>query len=602
MEKQVLVFVLAIVFAGVAAQWIAWRLRMPGIVVLLAAGLLLGPVTGLLDPSRDFGAALRPAVGLAVAIIVFEGGLKLNLQELRSAGSGVLRLTVLALPLNWLFGALAGHVFGGFDWPVAALFGAILVVTGPTVILPLLRQAKLQRRPASFLKWEAVVNDPIGALLAVLVLEFLAASARQGGGEAAAGLAWQSGAGLVVAVALGFGAALLLRWAFHRDQVPEMLRAPLLLGMVLAIAATSNAIQREAGLLAATVFGLALSNLGITGIAALSRFKEALTVLLVSGLFILLTADLDPRLVGSLSWRIAALTAAMLFLARPAAILLATMGSDMTLRERLLVALIAPRGIVAAAMAGISGLTLAQAGYRDADLILPSVFSVIAVSVVLHGFALGPLARRLGLTAADRPGLLIAGASPWSIELAVLLKELKVPVVLADSSWASLRPARRLGLTTVSVELLSEAVDDILDPAPIDYVFAATGDDAYNALLCARLAPELGRERVHQLALGSGRLDAHRTPSREWRGKIVGARDLTFQTLSDWHDQGWRFVAHAVPPEAEGQELRDGAPDRHPLLIIAPNGEISFFSPERSVILRRNETVVSVAKADRASL
>ena len=337
---------------------------------------------------------MRPAIGMAVAIIVFEGGLNLNLRELRTAGSGVIRLVFLALPLNWLLGSIAGHYLGGMAWSVSVLFGSILVVTGPTVIMPLLRQAKLEPRTASFLKWEAIANDPIGATLTLLILSFLVVLRSEGEHfRAVSALAVHVVLGVLSASALGIALPYGLRIAFRRDLVPEYLKTPVLLAGALAVYALGEAIQAETGLVGATIFGVTLANIEITGLQELRRFKESLTVFLVSGLFILLTANIDPSVVRHLSWPIVVTASAILFIVRPAAIGIATIGAKMNWRERLLVGWIGPRGVVAAAVAGLAGDQLSHAGYRDGALILPMVFTVIAATVVLHGLTLSPLAR-----------------------------------------------------------------------------------------------------------------------------------------------------------------------------------------------------------------
>lgn len=313
MEYNLAVAVLTIVVAGMAAQWLAWRLRLPPIVLLFATGLLAGPVFGVVHPSHDFGPALRLAIGLAVAIVMFEGGLALELRELRSTGGGVVRLTAVALPLNLGLATAAAYFLTPMGWGPAALFGAITVVTGPTVVLPLLRTTRLKDRARTFLKWEAIVNDPVGAILSALVLELLLAG---GGGGMVDQAAWhlpvQLTGGLLAATTLGMAAGLLVRWAFVRDQVPEVLKTPLLLALALGVYTTSNLVMPEAGLVAATVFGMAVANLRVPGLAELRRAKEALVVLLVSALFIVLTADLDSHILARLSWPIALLTLAML--------------------------------------------------------------------------------------------------------------------------------------------------------------------------------------------------------------------------------------------------------------------------------------------------
>ena len=299
--------VLSIVLGGVAAQWVAWRYQLPAIVLLFAFGLAVGPGLGLLHPSASLGVYLQPMVSLAVAIIVFEGGLALDFRELRAAGGGVLRLTALALPINWGLGTLAAHYVGQLGWGPALLFGAITVVTGPTVVLPLLRHTRLQQRTASFLRWEAILNDPVGAILATLVLQILLISGDAHATEFGV-LIGRLLLSVAASAALGVLPALLVRNLFLRDLMPEILKTPVLLALALSVNAVANLIMDGAGLMAATAFGVALANLGVPGLADLRRFKESLVVLVVSALFITLTADLQRAVLGRLSWPILGLT------------------------------------------------------------------------------------------------------------------------------------------------------------------------------------------------------------------------------------------------------------------------------------------------------
>lgn len=581
MEHGVLVYVLVVLGGGVAAQWLGWLVRIPPIVLLLVGGILAGPAIGVINPSHDLGPLLRPLTGLAVAIIVFEGGLNLRLTELRAAAPGVRRLVLGALPLNWALGTMAAHWIGGTPWTVAALIGAILTVTGPTVILPLLRQARLSRRPAALLKWEAVINDPVGAVLTIIVLQVVLAH-----GEAAeAGIRLlPSAAG---AVALGLGMAWVTHLAFSRDMVPENLRLPILISGTLMVYAAGNLLYREAGLIAATLFGTAMAQFSPAGLEHLRRTQEALTVLLVSALFILLAADIDRAVIARLSWRVVAFVAVIMLVVRPLAVLLATMGDGTGWRERLLVAWGAPRGIVAAAISGIAGEQLASAGQPGADLVQPMVFAVIVATVLAQGLTLAPLARLLGLRNSERPGLLVVGMSPWAMKLAQTLEGAGVPVVLADRSWHALRPAREAGLKTAAIEVLSERAEEMMESSGVDYLLAATDDDAYNALVCSRLAPELGRERVHQLALGSGRLDAHSMPGRTWRGKVVGDRELDFATANDLFNDGWEFELLHV-----GAEAPPASDQRKPLLAIRPDGGLDFHSPESGAAVKAGDLLL----------
>ena len=342
----------------------------------------------------------------------------------------------------------------------------------------------------------------------------------------------------------------------------------------MGIYAAGEAVQAETGLVGATIFGVVLANIDVTGLQELRRFKESLTVFLVSGLFILLTANIDPAVLRHVSWPIVMTTLAILFVVRPTAIGLATIGARMTWRERLLVGWIGPRGVVAAAVAGLAGEQLTQAGYHDGALVLPTVFCVIAATVVLHGLSLGPLARFLKLASAAPPGLLIVGASPWTISLAKALRELGVPSMRVDPSFDALRPARREGVATSRVEILSAVGEHIIDMRDLDYLYAATDDDAYNALVCTRFAGEMGRERVHQPPPSAEREQLQ--TSREWRGKYAPHPPLTHAKLSQLIADGYGFAVH----QGTNQPTDRSDDERWPVLSVAAGGALSFQSPD----------------------
>ena len=394
MHAHLVNIIALIACVGLVVQWAAWRFRIPAIVLLTAAGFVVGPATGLINPSRDFGNLLEPFVQLAVAVILFEGGLNLRFHELSQAGAGVRRLTTVGLVFSFVLGSVAAYYIGHLSWPVAIEFGAIIVVTGPTVIMPLLRHARLRSRTASLLKWEGIVNDPLGALLAVVVFEYLVLS---GGVDAGYELGAVVILTLVLAGSLGWFTGQALGAVYRRGFVPEYLKGPGMLATVLGSYALGNLLLAEAGLLTVTALGIALGNANLPSIEELRRFKEYITIALVSGLFIVLTADLDPALIEELDWRGAALIAAVIFMVRPVAVIAATIGSDLEWQERALLSWIAPRGIVAAAVAGAFSTRMLDAGYTDAGKLLPLVFALIVSTVVLHGFSIGWLARRLDL-------------------------------------------------------------------------------------------------------------------------------------------------------------------------------------------------------------
>ncbi|KXV32198.1 sodium:proton antiporter, partial [Gluconobacter japonicus] len=404
--------------AGMLAQWVAWRFRLPAIVLLFTIGLLFGPGLGILHPSETMGWVFRPLVSLLVAIVVFEGGMALDIRQLREAGEGVARLTMLALPINWALGSLAAHYVAHLEWGTSMLFGAIIVVTGPTVVLPLLRSAKLQPKVAAFLRWEAIVNDPLGAILAAVVLQLMLLHVDLHTGVFFTHTLPDLLAAATESISAGILPAYLIRYLFTRDMMPEILKTPVLISMALVIFTACNLEMEGAGLVAVTIFGMALTNLHIPGVAELRRIKESMVVLVVSVLFILLTADLHREVLKHLSIPILMLTLVVLFVVRPVGIFFSTLGTSMPWKERLFVGWIAPRGIVAAAVAGAAGIRLKETGYQSADLIMPAVFAVIAVTMILHGFSLRPIARALKLTLSNDPAIAILGASGWSVDLA----------------------------------------------------------------------------------------------------------------------------------------------------------------------------------------
>ncbi len=589
-EHHIVVAIVTVAGLGIAAQWVAWRFKLPAIVLLAAFGLIMGPGLGVIDPSADFGVYLRPVVSLCVAIILFEGGLSLHLSDLKEAARGVRRLVYLGAPLGWAFASLCAHYIGGLDWPVSLVFGAIMVVTGPTVIMPMLRQAALNRRTASYLKWEGIVNDPIGALLAVLVFQFFI---FQG-----AGSGWQE---VMVSIGLAIISSLILGgvggWAtaraFREGWVPEYLKSPVLLGLVLVVYALSDMLQKEAGLLAVTIMGIVVGNMNLPGIGDMKRFKEYITIMLVSVVFVSLTADLDIRSLTDIGWRGIALVVAIMIIARPMAIMLATAGAGMELRERALLSWIAPRGIVAAATAGLMGPRLVDAGY-PAEILLPLVFAIIFATVFCHGLTINWLANRLGLASRHRDGVLIIGASPWTVALSRVLTDMKVNVLLADSSWHNLREARLAGIPTFYGEILSEFAEESVELAHIRTVLAATRNDAYNALVCTALAPEIGQRNVLQLAMGSGDFEEDpRALARPRRGGVAFDTDADFEML--WRNlvRGWKFSKTRVSESYTYEQFKKERGDAIlEILLVNADGDVSFQTAEHTVKPGPGDTIV----------
>ncbi|MFZ5961582.1 cation:proton antiporter [Thalassococcus sp. BH17M4-6] len=560
---------------GVGSQWLAWRLRMPAIVLMLLAGLIIGPVLGVLDPSRDFGNLMSPIIAIAVAIILFEGGLTLNFASLRDAAVGVRRLVLVGAPLGWAVSAAALHYVAGLSWETSTVFGGIMIVTGPTVIAPLLRQARLRRRPAALLQWEAIVNDPVGALAAVLAFEVvIVLQTATGAGAAIQDLV----TGILVASVLGLAAGWALSKAFSLGKVPEYMKVPVLFVLLLGVFALSDAVLHESGLLAVTLMGIYIANANLPSYAELRRFKEHATVMLVSGVFILLAANMTRETLMSIDWSTLAFVAVVILIARPVAVLMSLALSDIPWNERLLVAFTGPRGVVLVAVAGLFGERLASIGIEDGTEVSKLAFALVAASVVLHGFTLQPIARWLGLIATERPGVLIVGGSPWSVALAQALQKMDLPVAIADPNHSHLRGAREAGVETFFGDILAEVAEDRLDLVRYEKIIAATDNDAYNTLVATDLAPEFGRENVFQLRRAKESSSRHALPP-SLGGRKFGPDD-TYLEANARMQGDCEFRVTRLSDEFTIEDWRETHPGAMVLADIGSAGELRLLGPE----------------------
>ncbi len=619
-----LVLAIAIIgLLGVGAQWLAWRLALPAIVLMAIAGILAGPVFQILWPSDYapggpapmemlFGEFYRPMIAIAVAVILFEGGLTLNFADIRGLTKGVRSLVFPGFLIAWAFGAAAAFYIGGLEAPVALLFAGVMVVTGPTVIIPLLRQSRLNQRPAALLKWEGIINDPVGALLAVLVYEVT----TFGGAGGEAHEPRQIFAALLIAsflaIVLGFALGRFAAAAFGRGWVPEFLKSPILLALVLFGFEFANLLQEEAGLLTVTVMGVTLANSRIASINELRHFKESVAILLVSGVFIILTANLTWETIGALGPSDVLLILAMLFLVRPATVFLSTIGAGLTLKERLLIGWIAPRGIVAIAVSSFFGAALVQyfataasfavspeqqqalgVMFASAERMIPLSFAMVFATVVLHGFTIGPLSKALGLASKERPGVLVAGASPWSTALAVKLKEMEIPVVVADVSWRRLQSARLANIQTYYGEILSEVTEHHLDLNRFGHLLAVSGNEAHNALVCTDLAPELGRADIYQLSDSGKEDNDRRSVSYTLRGRTFLESAPTLDELLRKHYAGWIYQRTRLTEEYPPEEYFKNLGKEFELVFMIRKDVLTFASKQRPLTPEIGDTVVA---------
>ncbi len=563
-----------IALAGIGAQWIAWRLSIPAIIAMLVAGFLLGPIFGVLDPRDLLGGLFNPLISVAVALILFEGALSLNLRDLRADHVPLFRLIGLGVPLAWAIGSLAAWTVAGLSWQVSAFIGALLIVTGPTVIVPMLREAKIKRQPATILKWEGILNDPLGVLLAVFIFQFTIQMQDPM-------LSWVDvSVHMVVSAAVAAASGLAFGWlvaqSLRRGWVPEFLKIPFTVTSALSCYAAGAYLEHEAGLLAVTVMGITVANFTLPALDELKRFKESISVLLVSGVFIVLTASLTWDQVAGLDWRLLAFGLTVLFIVRPVTILLVTLGGELTWQERLFLAWIAPRGVVVFTIAGVFAGKLAEAGIEDAGKLVPLAFSFVVLTVMVHGATVGWLARRLDLEASTRSGVLIVGSSCFSTALGRVLSDNKVPVYVIDTNWRRLRLARDQGLPCFYGEVLSDFTEHELDLGRFDHVIAASDSQAYNSLVNTELAPRVGREHIYQIAVREN-LEANESRTDlpvNLLGQALLPDGPDFDELEQRIATGWRFRSVSV---GEDQVLESiDIKDAEPVVAIEEDGTLKF--------------------------
>lgn len=385
---------------GAVCQWVAWRMRIAAILPLLLVGLLLGPGMGVLDPDKFLGDLLFPIVSLGVAIILFEGSLTLRFSDIQNVTGIIRNLTSIGVVVTWGVMGAAAHYIVGLDWQLSLLFGALVAVTGPTVIMPMLRSIKPTSRIANVLRWEGILVDPIGAVLAVLLFELIVSGHQSEslmvfGKVIAMGSVWGISGGVVLGTLL------------KRHLFPDYLENYAALAMVLVVFSASNSLGQESGLIAVTVMGIVLANTRDLNVEELLSFKEHLTVVLISMLFIILAARLQVDQLALLSVSSLIVLAVALFLARPLSVLLSSIGTSITFKEGALLAWIAPRGIVAAAVSSLFALKL-EGKVANAELLVPLTFVVIIGTVLIHGLTAPWLARRLGLSSSGDQGVLLS--------------------------------------------------------------------------------------------------------------------------------------------------------------------------------------------------
>lgn len=577
----------AILFLGMGAQWMAWRIRLPAILLLLLVGLVAGPATGFLKPDEVFGRSLLlTIVSLSVAVIMFEGGLNLKFSQIREVRGTVFSIVSVGMLVSWAISTFAARYILDFSWPMSLLIGGVLVVTGPTVIGPILRQIRPKKRVASVLRWEGILIDPIGALLAVLVYEG-AIIGHAGSPEAII-------QAIGVTILVGFGGGLLLAGLlvlfFRQFWIPDFLHSPFTLMIVIGSFAASNLIQHESGLLTVTVLGVALANQKFVKVEHILEFKENLQVLLIASLFILLSARIEPETLTKIGSQSLLFLLALVLIGRPLSVFASTIFSNLNLKEKIFLSFMAPRGIVAAAVTSVFALELSERGIADADLLVPNVFFIIVGSVLIYGLGAGFLARKLQLADSDPQGVLMIGASLFSIALGQALKEKGYKVLIVDTNWESVRKAKSAELQAVHGNILSEKTIEEIDLEGIGQVFAMTPNNEVNTLALINLGPQFGSEKSYQFApqhSEKSKSDHHHTQ------RILFKKDQDFNELNRAVANGASIKITNISKEFDQTKFYEQHEGRAiPLAVISENKKLQPFSSDYQPKLKAGVSVI----------
>jgi len=587
------VVVIAVVLAsGVVAHWIGWRLRVPAIVFLLAIGLVAGPLTGFLDPDDTFGDLLFPAVSAAVAVILFEGSLGLGWRGVRVAGTTVVMLLTVGAATTIGVTLLAARVILEVDWGLAALLAAVLVVTGPTVIGPIVKSIGLHGRVGAILEAEGTLIDPIGAIMAVLVFE---AVFRQHGdaldvaGNLLATLGLGAGVGLVAAALLAVG--------LHRYVIPDELHSATTLAAVVAAFAAANAIRPEAGLVAVTVMGVALATRPEARAHHVLAFNWTLRIMFISALFVLLGARIQPDTLRDLEWRNIAFLGTLVVLGRPLSVALSTIRSGLTWKERGFLALTAPRGIVAASVASVFALQLAELEVENSQILVSATFTVIAGTVLLSGLSSRHIATRLGLVdpRADAT-VIVLGANPVARAIARALELHGAPVRLIDIDRRELQQARMGGFDVHHGSVVSEGTWEQAGVHAAGTFLALTSSDEINALASRRAAEVLDRRNVFALA---PRRREHqgwlRLPPASVARTLFG-NQVTFDRLDELIEQGWEISSTNITDRFGVDDHAWVHPDSIPLFSVDQRGRIHLVAVDRRRGPRPGDVLVALTQ------
>lgn len=619
-----MIAVASVIILGIGAQWIAWRVKLPSILLLLLAGLGAGPVARYffpdsvypLNPDAILGSdLLLSLVGIAVSLILYEGGLTLRFKEIAGVKRVVLMLVTVAAVVTWVVASLSAWFLFKVPLEIAVLIGAVLIVTGPTVVGPLLGHIRPSGSSGLILKWEGIVIDPIGVLIAVLVFESILITHNSPGAEVAGEISIALIKTVVGGSLLGVLSAMILLTFMTRFWIPDSLQNAFSLMLVVATFVGANAIQEEAGLLATTVMGIVLANQKRADVRHILEFKENLRVLFISALFIVLGAQLKLEDLLALDWGVVVgFLLVLVVVARPIGVWLATIGGGLSTPERLFMSWMAPRGIVAAAGASIFALGLENAGVPETEQIVPITFAVIIGTVAIYGLTATPVARALGVSDQNPQGIVFIGGTRWVRAIARTLLDRGVRVLVVDTNRANIRAARMAEIPAVSASILDEWVMDELDLRGIGRAFAVTPNDEVNTLALQQFTHIFDTAGLYRLPTktasvkGQPKKDApSQSPPKKTAeqssshaaGRPLFASSADFASMESRMANGWVVKCTTLSEEftyADYNGLYGRAAIK--MFAISPTGLLSVATEGRPISPGAGDTVISLVNPD----
>ncbi|MEZ6131027.1 MAG: sodium:proton antiporter [Planctomycetaceae bacterium] len=587
-SERILISLSGILVLGVGSQWLAGGLKIPSILMLLTVGIVAGPVTGFIQPDPLFGDLILPIVSLAVAVVLFEGAMSLHVSELREIGRPLIMLLTAGVVITGVACSLAGYFVLRFDLTNSILLGSLLTVTGPTVVGPLLHHIRPVGRVGPLARWEGIVVDPIGAVLAVLAFAALkdvgVAEFHDAVRIGVFGFMWTFVAGTVIGVIGAF----LLKELLRRHWITDHLQSPMVLMMVVLAFVTSNLIQHESGLVAVTMMGLMLANQKAVPVGHIVQFKEDLSVLLISSLFIVLAARLDLNQFVNFGWRGPVFVAIVILVVRPLSVMVSTIGCGLSMAERLLLSWLAPRGIVAAAVASVFALQLPDGGGFVA-----AVFLVIVGTVVVYGLSAAWVARKLGLSISNPQGVMFAGAHSGIRAIALALQKNGIIVQLVDTDTENIRNSRMEGLPTVLANILSERVQN-LNLGGLGRLLAMTRNREVNILAMRRGAELFGRKEAYRLSISPALSDRRDPSTKVMEGRVLFGNDATYEELDRRFAAGAIVKGTRLTLEFTSEDFFRKYPTALPLFVIDDSGQLTVCTTDADIALLPEHTVIAM--------